>query len=248
VAQSRLTKEERALLLSFVEKAHLEIRASPPEEIEPVKSIFLIYRPSSQRPSICFAPEHCALGGPGRVVEVRPEDVETFAEAHALTRREPKQLFKLYQRIDGRLHYREAWVGKTEIVEHWGECGTKGQTRRHPISGDGQAEELLQKLQKDARAGGYRPIPPSRHQTLVAEYPIDGFGDENDLSFRHAAEDFLDNHLGWLGFGHCDGGSTGGNTMEVFCKVVDYDGAKAALESDLPGSRFGTFSRIYCLQ
>jgi hypothetical protein len=98
------------------------------------------------------------------------------------------------------------------------------------------------------RAAGYHPIPPSRFQTLVVEYPIDGFGDENDLSFRHAAEDFLNNHLGWLGLGHCDGGSTGGNSMEVFCKVVDFDRAKAAVERDHPASRFGQFSRIYCLE
>ncbi|MGA7323102.1 MAG: hypothetical protein WBX25_01140 [Rhodomicrobium sp.] len=248
VAQSRLTKEERTRLQVLAEQAKSQIRESPPQEIKPVSSIFLIYGAPGKRPVISFAPVNSVIVGSGRVVEVRPEEAATIAKAESTPKRVPLRLFKLYRRIDGRLHYREAWAREKEVFEHWGECGTRGQVRHHPILDDSQAQKLLRNLQKEARLADYRPIPPSRHQTLVVEYQIDGFGDAKDLTFRHAAEDLLDNHLGWLGLGHCDGGSTGGNTMEVFCKVADFDAAKAALERDLSGNRFGQFSRIYHLR
>jgi len=57
------------------------------------------------------------------------------------------------------------------------------------------------------------------------------------------------NHVtGWLGLGHCDGGSSGSGTMEVFCIVVDFALAKAALERELRDSPFAGFGRIYRME
>jgi hypothetical protein len=113
------------------------------------------------------------------------------------------------------------------------------------VDDETHAQDFLKNLKARAKAAGFRPIPPSRHQTLVIEYPIEGFGDKSDLQFRHAAEEFLDQLVGWLGLGHCDGGSSGSNSMEVFCIVVDFEIAKEAFQQELQGSRFANFSRIY---
>lgn len=51
--------------------------------------------------------------------------------------------------------------------------------------------------------------------------------------------------LGWTGLGNCDGGSIGSGAMEVCCFVVDFDTAKSVIESDLEGTEFAGFSRIY---
>jgi hypothetical protein len=51
--------------------------------------------------------------------------------------------------------------------------------------------------------------------------------------------------LGWTGLGNCDGGSTGSETMEVCCFVVDFKTAKRVIEEDLSESKFSDFKRIY---
>jgi len=51
----------------------------------------------------------------------------------------------------------------------------------------------------------------------------------------------MDDKLGWLGLGHCDGGSIGSGTMEVFCVVVNYRLAADVIGRELANSRFGGF-------
>ncbi|MGH8498656.1 MAG: hypothetical protein ACRERV_07615, partial [Methylococcales bacterium] len=66
-----------------------------------------------------------------------------------------------------------------------------------------------------------------------------------DLKKRHSLEDRLNDLLGWTGLGNFDGGSIGSGSMEVCCYVVDFDIAKAAIESELAGTKFADYSRIY---
>jgi hypothetical protein len=79
----------------------------------------------------------------------------------------------------------------------------------------------LKELKTQARSEGFNPISKSRHITIIVERQIDGLGAGSDLNVRHKLEDDLDQLLGWLGLGHCDGGATGSGSMEVFCMVVD---------------------------
>lgn len=153
-------------------------------------------------------------------------------------------MFKVYSRLgDGRLLYREAWVAGARIIEHWGECGDRGQTKEHPYSGN-----TFQKLQENARTAGYQPIPDDEMAMLVIEYPVDGWGSPADLDQRHKLEEAFNELIGWLGLGHLDGGSIGSGTMEVALCVVDFDIARAALERETKQTALDGFSRIYKME
>lgn len=153
---------------------------------------------------------------------------------------------RLFRRDGEVLYFYEAFPRENEIVEYEGECGVGGDNRFHPFDTVAQARKLVAKLKTDARARGYRPQPASKQKRLIVEYPVvEGFADSGELDTRHALEEFLDDLLGQLGLGHCDGGSSGQGTMEVCCYVVGFKLAKAAIEPRLAESPFANYSRIY---
>lgn len=244
---TRITATERASLEAIIDQARWRVRRSVPTKIEPVNSIFLLYDDTSaDRPGVSFTRPPLGFGIDGRVVEVRPEDAISASREATPTANEPSlPLAKLYQRIDRRLHYHEIWIRDGAVVEHRGMCGERGQVQEHVVADDSEASELFKEFKREARAKGFRPIPRSRHATLVIEYSTEGFGDTDDLQSRHEIEDFLDQQIGWLGLGHCDGGSTGPRTMEIFCIVVDFEIAKIALSRALSRSSFAEYQRIY---
>jgi len=43
-------------------------------------------------------------------------------------------MLKLYKRIDGVLHYHEAWRDAGTVTEHWGMVGEQGESREHRVS------------------------------------------------------------------------------------------------------------------
>ena len=154
-------------------------------------------------------------------------------------------MIKLYKRQpDGRLAYHETWVRGKHITEHWGQVGTQGESRVHPIqSGDERYE--LERILAMAREGGFERVDRDRHRRLVVEYVVAGMGTVADLDKRVRLENRLNETLGWTGLGHCDGGSIGSGTMEVCCFVVDFETAKSVVERDLTSTEFSNFSRIY---
>jgi hypothetical protein len=154
-------------------------------------------------------------------------------------------MLKLYKRIDGHLHYHEAWVNDGTIYEHWGIVGERGQTKEHPLpSGLDDGDPTLDVL-RSAGDAGFQPIDPEDLITLLIEFDVDGFGTPDDLEKRHGLEDRMNETLGWTALGHCDGGSIGSGTMEVCCLVVDFDVAKRVIEADLQGTTYSDFARIY---
>jgi hypothetical protein len=159
----------------------------------------------------------------------------------------PPSIVKLYKRVGGEVHYREAWIEAEHhiVIEHDGICGTRGRTRR--IGGETQrgAQALLNRFIAAAKSDGYRRVAESRMQWLIVEYAADRTGPCTDLERRHRIEQFVDQELGWHGLGHCDGGSIGMGTMEIACLVVDFDIAKATLERALAVSDFPDLLRIY---
>jgi predicted DNA-binding WGR domain protein len=152
---------------------------------------------------------------------------------------------KLYRRGPAGMEYHEAWVHERTVVEHWGVVGDKGQTQEHELARSRKAAAAVDNILQNARARGFKELPLQAHRTLLVEYRIDGFGTETDLDKRHRLEDRMNQTLGWTGLGHCDGGSTGSNTMEVCCYVVDFAVAKSVVEKDLAGTEFGDFTRIF---
>ena len=108
-----------------------------------------------------------------------------------------------------------------------------------------KAKAKIQKETDASLADGFSSIAPEDHCTLLIEYNVEGMGTREDIEKRHRLEERMDETLGWTGLGACDGGSIGSGTMEVCNFVVDFEIAKAVIESDLKGTEFGDYSRIY---
>ncbi len=248
VAKTRLTDAERETLISLVDQTRRQVREAPPQTVHPVGPTYVTYDENDKVVSLGFEEDGLGLSL-GRVVALAPEEVAKLSRDDIFPP-SPEEIpsFKLYRRIEGRLHYHEAWPWESKIVEHWGLCGTTGEVREHDFDGTLAGKRLIARLKKEARAGGFQSIAPSRHATLIVEYPIDGFGTPADIDRRHKIEDHMNHVTGWLGLGHCDGGSSGSGTMEVFCIVVDFALAKAALERELRDSPFAGFGRIYRME
>lgn len=157
-------------------------------------------------------------------------------------------MLKLYRKENGKVvAYHEAWADDGEITEHWGPLGERGKTREHKL-GSHASDDKIQEVLRQPIAAGLTPIDDEDHFVLIIEYEIDGWGTEADLDKRHELEDRMNETLGWTGLGHCDGGSIGSGTMEVFCYVVDRDVAVQIVEDDLKGTDFADYSRIECLE
>lgn len=153
---------------------------------------------------------------------------------------------KLYKRIENDLYYWETWDkdNKTGIV-HWGKVGNRGEDKE-------VKSKLFSSFRKEIQAEinkmvnrGYQEIDLDDHYTLLIEFAVDGMGTDEDLEKRTRLQDRMNETLGWIGLGHCDGGSTGSGTMEVCCYVVDFSLAKAMIEADLTNTEFEGYTRIY---
>ncbi len=158
-------------------------------------------------------------------------------------------MFKLYKRDDtGRIiAYHEAWAepDRRRIVEHWGILGEPGQSETYRIKLLGSLERQFDGILDPVREEGFEELEDSDFKCLIVEYKIDGFGTEDDLTKRHALEDRLNEILGWTGLGHCDGGSSGSDSMEAACFVVDVDLATSVIKDALNEGEFSNYSRIY---
>lgn len=149
--------------------------------------------------------------------------------------------FKLYKRSPNEIEYREAWFSKGMVVDHWGICGDRGRTQPHPVANTAMRQRWFEILRSRADELGFQPIPASKYATLIVQQPIAGHGTPEDLELRHRVEDYLHDLTGWLGLGHCDGGSIGSGSMEIFCHVVDFDIAHRAVTRELATSAYRTF-------
>lgn len=155
-------------------------------------------------------------------------------------------MLKLYNTVDGKLRYHEAWTTDDSVVEHWGALGERGEMRTHSYDSSKQSEEdAVHGVLTGALEDGFRPFEPEAETVLLVEYAVSGMGNDNDLKKRHALEDRLNETLGWTGLGSVDGGSIGSGTMEVCCYVVDFAIAKRVIEADLANTEFADFTRIY---
>ncbi len=155
-------------------------------------------------------------------------------------------MLKLYKKIDNELYYWETW-DKNEIIGivHWGKVGEIGKDKEIKSSKEISFREKIQKEVNEKIGEGYSQIDTENHHILLIEYEIDGMGTEEDLKKRHRLQDLMNETLGWVGLGHCDGGSTGSGTMEVCCFVVDFEIAKTAITEDLFDTEFENYTRIY---
>ena len=155
-------------------------------------------------------------------------------------------MLKLYRFSDTKKEYWETWKeGKGEHLVHWGELGTRGESRTAKTKGTVKAKDLVEAEAEAMQAQGFAEIDEDDRFRLIVEYAIDGMGSKGNVDIRHKLKERLDNTLGWTGLGHCDGGSIGSGTMEVCCFVVDFEAARKVIAEDLAGTKFGNYTRIY---
>jgi hypothetical protein len=155
-------------------------------------------------------------------------------------------MLKLYRLSEFKKEYWETWEDRdTTHTVHWGELGTKGESKTLQSTRSNPATGVIQKEIDALIAAGFSTIDPDNHAILMIEYAVDGFGTPADLEKRHRLEDRMNETLGWTGLGACDGGSIGSGTMEVCCYVVDFELAKCVVVKDLAGTEFEDFTRIY---
>ncbi|WP_432201373.1 hypothetical protein ACRAQ7_04040 [Erythrobacter sp. W53] len=155
-------------------------------------------------------------------------------------------MLKLYKFTDGQKLYWETWESEPGIsLVHWGELGTKGETKTVTSSLFRSAHKTIQKEIDQLVEDGFAPVELEDYPILMIEYAVDGMGNEQDIAKRHRLEDRMNETLGCTGLGMCDGGSIGSGTMEVCTFVVDYDVARRVVEGDLQNTEFSDFVRIY---
>ncbi len=152
-------------------------------------------------------------------------------------------MLKLYKITESAKLFWETWQHKGVHTVHWGELGTKGQSKKLTSTLFKKAEKAIQAEIGDLIEQGYKEI--DKEFTLLIEYSVEGMGSDADIVKRHRLQDRMDETLGWTGLGHCDGGSIGSGTMEVCCFVVDFELAKTVIEADLKGTEFENYTRIY---
>jgi predicted DNA-binding WGR domain protein len=155
-------------------------------------------------------------------------------------------MLKLYRLSDSKKEYWETWeVSKTSHMVHWGELGAKGESKTIKAKSSAELAAAIQQEINTQIADGFVEIDAEDHAILLIEYAIDEMGSTLDLEKRHRLQDRMNETLGWLGLGACDGGSIGMGTMEACCFVVDFELAKQVVAKDLAGTEFENFTRIY---
>jgi len=151
-------------------------------------------------------------------------------------------MLKLYKEIEAKLHYWETWEsGKDKGVIHKGIVGDRGKDKDIKADYRNFIDKEIERLVKE----GYDEIPLEEHDTLLVEFKVEGKGTKADMERRAKLEELIDHALGWTGQGHCEGGTEGEGSMEVICKVVDFDIAAAYIKAGLDGSEFKDYSRVY---
>lgn len=240
ISRTRITDDERLILHSLISEGAQRASRDFPEALVPLGAVYLQYGADGTTwQSTSFEMTSTAFTNIGRIVEVMPAEAVSESGRLRLPVSPAPKIFKLYRRVSGHLEYREAWYADDHVIEHWGQCGQRGEFVRHPVGDIADAASLMIRLKAEAKVRGFRAIPPSRQPVLVVEGADDG---TVGVAERHALEDFLDQRLGWVGLGHCDGGSSGSGSMDVFCPVVDAMLAIAFISKELAESPYNGFS------
>lgn len=152
-------------------------------------------------------------------------------------------MLRLYKFSDTQKEYWETWRhGRSRIV-HWGIVGSEGKIKKIKSTRNQTAEELIQLEIQTQLMKGFEE--KEGECVLLVEYAIEGFITPENLKKRHYLEERMNEVLGWRGLGRCDGGNIGSNVLEVCTLVVDFDLAKSVIESDLAGTEFSNYTRIY---
>jgi len=158
-------------------------------------------------------------------------------------------MFRLFKRDEtGKIAaYHEVWVElkPRRIIEHWGMVGTRGDTDAHRIKLLRSLEKQVDDLLDPARELGFTEIEPGDYQTLIVEYLLGEAWRGDDVLKIREAEEALTEVLGWTGLGVCEGETVTDTAIELTCRVLDPDLARARIAEQMAGTEFADYSRMY---
>jgi hypothetical protein len=118
-------------------------------------------------------------------------------------------MIKLYRKSQDGIEYWETWEHNAIHTIHWGKLGERGRSRELRNFFFRSATRTVEAQLEEKKAEGFEEIPTEDHHTLPIEYAVQGMGTPTDLQKRHSLEERMGKTLGWIGLGHCDGGSMG---------------------------------------
>ena len=244
IHKTRIGDSERRNLLSLVSDAREMTAERAPETLASIRPIYLLFDGRQPIPiqtsytgrPICPTSAHY-------VVEVVPGEAHLHCAKPRAVQVEPTG-YRLFRKIDGQLFYDEAWAHQDDLTRHLGQVGTQGSRSTVRVTGATAQQSVLNDWKAEAKVAGYKSIAESRLKPLLVYRLISNNDPLSDLQQRHALEEFLNRQLGWLGLGHCDGGSIGSGMMEAHCMVVDVALTHRCLSEVLAASPFHSFSII----
>jgi hypothetical protein len=146
-------------------------------------------------------------------------------------------MVKLHKFDDLEHRYWEGWISNHEVVFHWGTVGDTGE--RLVVAADYHQDgpELLQRESDAKQREGFRVIDRSEMSSILINYRLRTWGNDEDLETRHYLEDLVDQALGWTGNGCCDGGEIGSGIMNIWCLVLEAQAAMRTLSNELRTNR-----------
>lgn len=141
--------------------------------------------------------------------------------------------------------YWEAWIdNNSNTIIHYGILGDIGKVLE--IKGDSVKQDLETKSLISKRIeDGYTFIEDNDLYQIIIEYEVKNYNDKI-LIKSIKLEEYLNEKLGWIGLGYCDGNSVGSGTMEIFCYVIDRELACNFLKDNLGKNKdFYDYKKIY---
>ncbi|HYE21975.1 MAG TPA: hypothetical protein VD998_00105 [Verrucomicrobiae bacterium] len=119
----------------------------------------------------------------------------------------------LYWLIYGNSH------GAAYLVIHWGKLGENGEyieVKDQPVA---YLKDVYQSEIDAKKSDGFTDDVPMNR--MILQFPVgDGWGNEDDLTFRNEMWEYLDRFLFWSGNGIMTGGDIGSGTINLFFEAV----------------------------
>jgi hypothetical protein len=152
---------------------------------------------------------------------------------------------RFFKTDNNTLYYWETWeTDEKSAICHWGIVGETGEHVEHFDSYKKIVKNEIAKKLKE----GYEETPDEDFDVMEIIYKIRGMGSDKDEDKIVRLEEKMNELLGWLGLGYCDGFSIGGGTMDVCCVVIDFEIAQNAIADSLKDTEFANYKEIVKLK
>jgi hypothetical protein len=138
-------------------------------------------------------------------------------------------LVKLYKVENGILNYWEIWDTDTSLFIHSGELGDTGESKTLQIKPNKLKNIADQQIQNKIDEG-YFHLDDDQLNDLIIQF--EAYESAEDLNFREAIQNIINQTLGWTGNGHSINADIGNGKINIFSNVIDpYIACQAILKA-----------------